>query len=150
MAIDWAALNLFLERWGFPVLVLVVIGMAVWFGIWPVIKERIARQDKLFDQQQTKLEQSLVDYQARLSERDRAFTASLAELVNSQAASQVRIVQALNEHDTKSGQQHAQIAATLADHGDTLKVMTESLQQVNASLSKIARASERPPRRRIP
>lgn len=140
MAIDWAALNAFLDRWGFPVVLLIAIGAGLWLGVWPLIQKRIARVDKLLDEQQAKLETNQKEYQAQADERVRLFAGALQTVANSFNQGQANIAQSINDHDTKSGAQHAQIV-------QALQTQALTLQQINENLVRLTQQQARRTRR---
>jgi len=133
MAIDWNALNAFLDKWGFQGLLLVSIALAVYFWFWPLVQKRIARVDKLVDEQQAKLEANQKDYQRQADERVRLFTDTLGNMTATFNQGQDRIAKSLNDHDTKSQAQHNEMIAQLRAQGQTLV-------QINETMTKLARA----------
>jgi hypothetical protein len=133
MSIDWAALNAFLDKWGFQGLLLVVIGLATYFWIWPLIQKRIARVDKLVDEQQARLEANQREYQKQADDRVHLFTSTLNDMTTTFNQGQDRIATSLNQHDANSTQQHAQMIAAL-------QAQSKTLEQIAAGQVLITRA----------
>lgn len=150
MAIDWSQLNAFLDKWGFQGLILIFAGVVIWRFIIPLYKERLKRADKIFDQQQTKLEESQADYHARREASDKLFAAAMAQLVQSQADATARVVASLNTHDSSSAARDAVILSSVNEVAAQTKVMAVNLERVSISLERIATqgATRAAPRRR--
>lgn len=148
MQIDWGALNLFLDKWGFQGLLLLFLGVVTWRFVIPMYKERLKRADHIFDVQQAKLDASQTDYHARREISDKLFAASMASMVLAQTSATDRVVFALNTLDTSSAARDAVILSSVNEVAAQTKNLAANLERVSVSLEKIASQGARGPARR--
>lgn len=94
---DWEPI---LNRWGWPTLIAVVLGLVLWKGVWPIIKRQLDEAEKARLAAQQVLTDQLAKAEARIEradQRQETFATKVAEALDEQNRVNSRMADSIEE-----------------------------------------------------
>lgn len=96
-----------LDKYGLPLIILAVIAVAVWKGVWPLVKDRIAKADAEREKVLAQNETQRATFLVQLSQRDSDTLSALNGFTNA--------IKSLGDEVKRSNDEHLRAMGNIAE-----------------------------------